>query len=178
MGCPGIPASEYPRSSWPHGCSGRGKPLPRGWWLMPRGRSCSASGCLASCCCHGHRGLSVTIVSGNIYQKKYVKFVCRAFWRYFIKNLPCAYGYINDASSAAMHCVNEPTVCHQSWWVYGCCGDDVNYQLILALIILGFLENAKIGEIWYLCYGDYCCYICRSIAATFKIYIYNLGVMT
>ena len=42
---------------------------------------------------------------------------------------------------------------------------------ILTLIMLGFLENAKIGEIQYLWYGDECWYFCTSITATFRKYI-------
>ena len=45
------------------------------------------------------------------------------------------------------------------------------WDRILTLIMLGFLENAKIGEIQYLCYGDECWYLCRSITATFRKYI-------
>ena len=40
-----------------------------------------------------------------------------------------------------------------------------------SLIMLGFPENAKIGEIQYLCYGDECCFLCRSGTATFRTYI-------
>ena len=51
------------------------------------------------------------------------------------------------------------------------------YLLILTLNMLGFLENAKIGEIQYLCYGDKCWYLCRSITATFtNIYIIFLSL--
>ena len=39
---------------------------------------------------------------------------------------------------------------------------------ILPLIMLGFLENANIGEIQYLSYGDECWYICRSVTVTFR----------
>ena len=34
--------------------------------------------------------------------------------------------------------------------------------------MLGYLENAKIGNIQYLCYGDECWYLCRSTTATFR----------
>ena len=40
--------------------------------------------------------------------------------------------------------------------------------LVLTLIMQSFLENAKIGEIQYLCDEDECWYICRSITATFR----------
>ena len=39
--------------------------------------------------------------------------------------------------------------------------------MMWTLIMLGFLEYAKIGEIQYLCYGDECWYTCGSRTATF-----------
>ena len=42
---------------------------------------------------------------------------------------------------------------------------------MLTLIMQGFLENANIGEIQYLCYEDKCWYLCRSIIATLKKYV-------
>ena len=33
-------------------------------------------------------------------------------------------------------------------------------KVLLTLVILGFLQKAKIGEIQYLCYGDECWYFC------------------
>ena len=41
----------------------------------------------------------------------------------------------------------------------------------LTRIMLGCPENAKIGDIHYLCYGNKCWCICRSIIATFRKYI-------
>ena len=43
---------------------------------------------------------------------------------------------------------------------------------LLTLIMLGFLENAKNGEIQYLRYGDEYWYFCRSITAIFRKDIY------
>ena len=45
------------------------------------------------------------------------------------------------------------------------------YGFTLTLIMLGFLENAEIVDIQYLCYGDECWYLCRKKIATIKKYI-------
>ena len=44
--------------------------------------------------------------------------------------------------------------------------------IVLTLNMLGFLENATIGEIQYLCYRDECWYLYRSITASFRKYIF------
>ena len=56
----------------------------------------------------------------------------------------------------------QPRLIYRRWdWK---CGE-------LTLIMLAFLENAKIADIQYLCDGDAYCYLCRSITATFRKYI-------